>query len=153
MDLLKLVALDAEDLAVLSAHLQDAVVRVSDIIWLPAEQRLVIALNRFDWVGAKCTSTPTCRRRRAALRFERVQAFKARGIEPKDTNAVLNLLAADFEEAEPPSGSVILAFSGGAALRLDVECIEAELVDLGPEWTATRCPDHLEVSGEGALPA
>jgi hypothetical protein len=153
MDLLKLIALDAEDLAVLSAHLQDALVRVSDVIWLPAEQRLVIALNRFDWVGAKCTSTPACRRRRAALRFERVQSFKARGVEPNDTGTVLNLLAADFAEGEPPSGRVILNFSGGAALRLEVECIEAELVDLGPEWTAARCPDHIAVAGEGSVPA
>lgn len=146
MDLLKLVALDTEDLEVLSVHLQDAVVRVGDIIWLPGERRLVVALNRFDWIGARCTS-PTCRRRRAALRFERVEAFKARGVEPGDKAAVLNLLAADFDQGEAPGGQVTLTFSGGAALRLSVECIEAELVDLGPEWTATRCPDHLDVAG------
>ena len=76
MDPLKLVALDNDDLEVISAHLQDAVVNVGDIVWLPAEKRVVIALNRFDWVGAQ-EATPHFRRRRAALRFERVDVVKA----------------------------------------------------------------------------
>lgn len=147
-DLLKLIAFDSEDIAVVSAHLQDAVVVVNDIIWLPAEKRLVIALNRFDWVGA-LAPTPVCRRRRAALRFERVEAFKARGIDATAKAAVLNLLAIDLEESAPPGGSVILNFSGGGALRLEVECVEAELADLGPMWAAARCPGHPECQPEG----
>ncbi len=140
-DLLRLVALDNEDLEVVSAHLQDAVVVVRDIIWLPAEKRLVIALNRYDWLG-QIGPTPVCRRRRAALRFERVEAFKARGIDAAAKNEVLSLLAIEFAETSPPGGSVVLTFSGGGALRLEVECLEAELADLGPEWAAVRCPGH-----------
>lgn len=140
-DLLRLVALDEEDLEVVSAHLQDAVVVVRDIIWLPAEKRLVIALNRYDWLG-QIGPTPVCRRRRAALRFERVEAFKARGIDAAARNEVLNLLAIEFAATSPPGGSVVLTFSGGGALRLEVECLEAELADLGPEWAAVRCPGH-----------
>ncbi len=149
-DLLKLVAFDGEDIEVVSAHLQDAVVVVGDIIWLPAEKRLVVALNRFDWIGALC-ATPVCRRRRAALRFERVETFKARGIDAAAKAEVLNLLAIDFEESAPPGGSVTLNFSGGGALRLEVECVEAELADLGPMWAAVRCPGHPEEQPEGAV--
>lgn len=142
-DLLKLVAFDNEDLEVVSAHLQDAVVVVSDIIWLPAEKRLVVALNRFDWIGA-LAAAPVCRRRRAALRFERVETFKTRGVDATAKAEVLNLLAIDFEENAPPGGAVTLNFSGGGALRLEVECVEAELADLGPMWAAVRCPGHPE---------
>jgi hypothetical protein len=140
-ELLRLVALDDEDLEVVSAHLQDAVVTVRDIIWLPSDKRLVIALNRFDWFGNQGPQ-PVCRRRRAALRFERVEAFKTRGIDAGAKADVLNLLAIEFAETAPPGGSVILTFSGGGALRLEVECLEAELADLGPEWAAVRCPGH-----------
>lgn len=140
-DLLRLVALDDEDLEVISAHLQDAVVVVRDIIWLPAEKRLVIALNRYDWLG-QIGPAPVCRRRRAALRFERVETFRARGVDAAAKTDVLNLLAIEFAETSPPGGSVLLTFSGGGALRLEVECLEAELADLGPEWAAVRCPGH-----------
>lgn len=140
-DLLRLVALDSEDLEIVSAHLQDAVVVVRDIIWLPADRRLVIALNRYDWLG-QFGPAPVCRRRRAALRFERVEMFKARGIDAGAKGDVLNLLAIEFAETSPPGGSVVLNFSAGGALRLEVECLEAELADLGPEWAAVRCPGH-----------
>ena len=132
MDTLKFVVLDEEDLEVASTHLQDAVVRVSDVLWRPHEKRLVVALNRFDWECAQAVDGTSCeyRRRRAALRFERVMACKCRQIDPARKDAVLNLLAVEFSETEAPSGVVMLTFSGGATLRLDVECLEAELADL-----------------------
>jgi hypothetical protein len=68
MDQLKFVVLDEEDLEVVSTHLQDAVAKVSDVLWWPHEKRLVVALNRFDWEGAQSTK-PEYRRRRAALRL------------------------------------------------------------------------------------
>ncbi|KAB2885876.1 MAG: DUF2948 family protein [Pseudorhodoplanes sp.] len=141
MDPLKLIALDKEDLEVVSAHLQDAVVRVEDIIWRPFEHRLVIGLNRFDWEAAS-GANPAWRRRRAALRFDRVVSFRARNVSPADKDKVLNLLALEFAETDTPAGTVTLLFSGGAALRLDVECVETEFVDLGPVWAASGCPHH-----------
>jgi hypothetical protein len=141
MDPLKLVVLDEEDLEVVSTHLQDAVVKVSDVLWRPQEKRLVVALNRFDWEGAQ-TANPEYRRRRSALRFERVLSCKCREVNPAGKDAVLNLLAVEFSEIEAPSGAVTLTFSGGAALRLEVECLEAELADLGPSWTTAACPAH-----------
>jgi hypothetical protein len=141
MDSLKLVALEKDDLEIISAHLQDAIVSVADIIWRSAERRVVIALNRFDWVGAQ-ESKPQYRRRLAALRFERVNSFKVRHIDPTARAVMLNLLAVDFTDADVPAGHVTLTFSGGAAVRLEVECIEVELADLGPTWTTARRPGH-----------
>ncbi|GIK79546.1 MAG: DUF2948 family protein [Pseudorhodoplanes sp.] len=141
MDTLKLIALDKEDLEVVSAHLQDAVVRVEDIIWRPSEHRLVIGLNRFDWESASAEN-PAWQRRRAALRFDRVVSFRARNVSSADKDKVLNLLALEFAETSPPAGTVTLVFSGDVALRLDVECVETEFVDLGPVWATSCCPDH-----------
>ena len=141
-DLLKFIVLDEEDLAVVSTHLQDAVVKVADVHWRPAEKRVVVGLNRFDWEGAQ-SEQPEYRRRRAALRFERVLSCKCRSVNPAGKDAVLNLLAVEYTETQAPSGVVTLVFSGGGALRLEVECLEAELADLGPIWTAAACPVHV----------
>ena len=141
MDGLKFIALDQDDLAVVSTHLQDAVVKVADIVWLPKDKRLVVGLNRFDW-EATLDPDPKYRRRRSALRFDRVLACKCRQVTSADKEAVLNLLAVEFEPADMPGGAVTLIFSGGAALRLEVECLEAELTDLGAAWTTTTCPGH-----------
>ena len=147
MDTLKFVALGEEDLQVVAAHVQDAVVKVSDVLWRPQEKRLVIALNRFDWESAVQPGQPQYRRRRAALRFERVQSCKVRGLTPERKDEVLNLLSVEFSETDAPAGVVSLIFSGGAAIRLEVECLEAQLADLGPTWTAVRCPEHPEPEG------
>ena len=142
MNPLKLIALDQDDIAIVSTHLQDAVVKVADIVWLPAEKRLVLGLNRFDWEACGCKD-PCYQRRRTALRFERVMACRCRNVDPKTKDAVLNLLAIEFDETDTPGGTVTLIFSGGAALRLEVECLECELADLGPTWTATARPEHV----------
>ena len=138
---LKFIVLDEEDLEVVSTHLQDAVVKVADIHWRPGEKRFVIGLNRFDWEGAT-TAKPEYRRRRSALRFERALSCKCRNVNQAAKDGVLNLLAVEFAETEAPSGTVTLIFSGGAALKVEVECLEAELADLGPSWTTAACPAH-----------
>lgn len=144
MELLKLAALDAEDLTVISAHLQDAVLNVADLTFLAAEHRFVLALRRFDW---QAPETP--RRRLAGLHFERVLGVRTRGL--TQDNATLSLLAVTFEQTEPPSGIVTLLFSGQAAVRLDVECIEVRMKDLGPVWEAEGRPGHAEpASGPSA---
>src|SRR5215217_8735336 len=144
MNPLKLIALDQDDIAIVSTHLQDAVVKVADIVWLPGEKRLVLGVNRFDWEACG-EVTPCFQRRRTALRFDRVMALRCRNVDPKAKDAVLNLLAVEYSETDAPAGIITLIFSGGAALRLEVECLEAELADLGPMWTAARCPDHAAV--------
>ncbi|AOO83380.1 DUF2948 family protein [Bosea vaviloviae] len=138
-DPLKLIALDADDLAILSAHLQDAVLKVTDIAYLPGEKRFALAARRFDWAGAQAGQR---RRRLAALHFERVTTARSTGIDTAAPGTVLNLLAITFEERDGPTGDVTLHFSDGAAIRLDVECIEAQMKDLGPVWEAVATPDH-----------
>ena len=57
---------------------------------------------------------------------------------------MLNLLAVELAESDPPAGVVTLTFSGGGVLRLEVECLEAELLDLGPSWPTAERPVHVE---------
>jgi hypothetical protein len=146
MDELKLVALDKDDIEVVSAHVQDALVKVADIFWHPHEHRFVMALNRFDWMAAadaKSAPKADYRRCRTALRFERVLSCKCRNLDQANKDARLNLLAVEFAEHDQPSGVVKLTFSGGGVIRLEVECLEAELADLGEVFTAELCPDHF----------
>lgn len=128
---LKLMALDADDLAVVSAHVQDARVQASDIVWRQNERRLVIGLYRLDWEQT-LAGTTSPRRLIAALRFDRVLACKSRNIDPAAATA-LELVGIEFCPGEAPGGSALLMFSHGGALRLDVECLECELTDLGPD--------------------
>ena len=150
---LKLIALDEEDLGIVSAHLQDAVVKVGELAYLPLERRFAAILNRFDWAAA-ITAGETGeanregkrrgrnRRVRSALRFERVLSAKLQNIDLAAKTQVLSLLAIGFEAEAAPNGSVTMIFAGGAAIRLRVECIEAELRDLGSVWRAKAKPDH-----------
>jgi len=148
MEELKLVALDRDDIEVMSAHVQDALVKVADILWRPREHRFVVALKRFDWMNAVDADvandeTPEYRRCRTALRFERVISCKCRGFDQTGKDSVLNLLAIEFAAHDEPAGTVTMTFSGGGAIRLEVECLEAELVDLGEVYAAMACPDHF----------
>ena len=149
---LKLIALDAEDMNVISAHLQDAVLRVADMAYLPEEQRFAVVLNRFDWAtlieSAGQGGVLGQQRRRTGLRFERVLSAQVQGLDIKDKSAALALLAVTFkpmEEGASAEGDVTLTFSGGAAIRLRVECLEAEMRDLGAVWSASKTPVHKDV--------
>jgi hypothetical protein len=146
IDELKLVALDRDDVEVVSAHVQDALVRVADILWQPREHRFVMGLSRFDWIGA-ADARPAVksdyRRCRTALRFERVLSCRCRNLDQTNKNAQLNLLAVEFEAHDPPAGVVTMTFSGGGVIRLEVECLEAELADLGEIFVADGCPNHF----------
>jgi len=143
----RLIALDADDLAVISAHVQDARVQTADIIWRQAEKRLVVGMNRPDWEQTLKGETEP-RRLIAALRFDRVLSCKSRNINLDAPETTLDLLGIEFHPAEPPGGSAVLMFAGGGALRLDVECLECELADLGPDDLGTAASDEdAEPSG------
>jgi hypothetical protein len=129
---LKLIALDADDLSVISAHVQDAHVQAADIIWRQDEKRLVIGMNRLDWEQTLAGETSP-RRLIAALRFDRVLACKSRDIDLESPEQALDLVGIEFHPGEPPGGSALLLFDHGGALRLDVECLECQLTDLGPD--------------------
>ncbi len=143
-DQLRLIALDADDLSVISAHVQDARVQASDIVWRQDEKRLVVGLDRLDWEQTLSGGTAP-RRIIAALRFDRVLACKSRNIELNRPEAVLELVGIEFHPAEAPGGSALLLFSHGEVLRLDVECLECALTDLGA--------DDLGTSAAGITPS
>jgi hypothetical protein len=145
LDLLKLVALDREGLGVISAHAQNSCLRRGDMTWLPQSKRFLLSAMRYDWAGAK---EGRAERVGSVLRFDRVLKVSHLGLAGRDDDARLNLLAVTFERTDPPSGMVLLAFADGAVVRLDVECLEAELRDVGPRRPAHECPGHALTSAD-----
>jgi hypothetical protein len=145
---LRLLALDEEDLNVISAHLQDAVLKVRDMSLVPGTGQFAMAVNRFarEAGAARKGFRKSYQRRRAALHFDRVKAVRSIGIDRSNPDQVLALLAVhfepDLEPANAPAGEVSLVFAGDAMLTLEVECIEARLTDLGPAWSTERAPHH-----------
>lgn len=136
---LRLIALDAEDLAILSAHLQDALVTVGDMTYLPRSKRFAAVAARFDWVAETEGKKERCE---AGFHFERVLKVTRTGLDQSKPEQRLMLLSVTFAETDPPAGQVTLTFSGGAGIRLDVECLEAQVQDLGKRWTCKACPSH-----------
>lgn len=139
---LKLCAVDEEDLAVLSAYVQDAVLKVGDMVYLPQENRFAVAMNRFIWEKAADGKRRAYERRRSVLTFDRVQAVRSSHIDRERPDAVVELLAVSFETSDTPGGKVTLIFAGGGAVQLDVEVIEARLADLGAAWATSAKPEH-----------
>jgi Protein of unknown function (DUF2948) len=147
---LKLIALDADDLAVISAHIQDARVQTADIIWRQSEKRLVVGMSRLDWEQTLAGETAP-RRLIAALRFDRVLACKSRNIDLQTPEAALEVVGIEFHPGDAPSGCALLMFSQGGALRLDLECLECELTDFGTDDLGTGdIGEGAEPSGQGA---
>lgn len=136
---LKLVALDREGLGVISAHVQNTCVKRSDMAWFPSQRRFVVAGMRYDWVAAKAGPSE---RVASLLRFDRVLKVSHLGLEGRGDDAILNLLAVAFEKTDPPGGIIILAFADGGLVRLEVECVEAELRDMGQRQPAEACAGH-----------
>jgi hypothetical protein len=136
----KLIALDEDDLAVISAHVQDAAVVVADILWREGENRLVIGMRRPD-CEQLLAGEGAPRRLVSALRFDRVLSCRSRGIDTAAPEQALELLGIEFDPAQAPGGSVLLLFSGGGMLRLEVECLECELADLAPDAAASAGGD------------
>ena len=141
---LKLLIEDADDLAVVSAHVQDALVRVSDCRYWPARRQFVVLMNRFAWDDAaqKWRFLRPYRRMRAGLDFNDVTAVKARRLDPAHRNDVAELLAVTFEPSEMPAGTVRLVFAGGGELALSVDCLNGRLADLGHGFVTLRKPRH-----------
>ncbi|WP_158808794.1 DUF2948 family protein [Beijerinckia sp. L45] len=136
---LRLVALDEDDLAVVSANLQDALIAVVDMAYLPQAKRFAMVGRRFDWVKAGAGVIERCA---MGLHFERVLSVARTGFSQDESERVLNLLAVHFQPGEAPAGTIRLTFSGGAAVRLEVECLEAQMRDLGDRFVCDKQPAH-----------
>jgi hypothetical protein len=133
---LRLLAQDAEDLQVISAAVQDAVVKVGDIHWEPSAHRLTLELNRYCW------ERQTVERVRTGLQLGCTLAVKARRIRRGAKEAVLELLALRFEPGEAPGGRVVFEFADGGDLSAEVECVDAVLADVSDAWPCRRAPSH-----------
>jgi DUF2948 family protein len=107
-------------------------------------KQFAMVAARFDWVraAAKKGGRRCCERCRTGLHFGRVLKVSCLGFHCRDKALVLNLLDIGFKETEPPAGFVEFIFSAGRALRLEVECVEAEIRDLGFRWHAKSAPHH-----------
>jgi hypothetical protein len=138
--LLHLTAFDAEDLGVISAQMQDAVVRFADITYRTRQRRFAFVANRFAW-----DALPGKERRRSGISFNDVTRVRRQGPAAPHGLTVLSLLAITFaSDGKPDSvgGTITLTFSGGHAVALDVDCIDVSLDDLGPAWSTEMTPEH-----------
>ena len=137
---LKLAVLDEEDLAVMSAHLQDAWAKPGDMAYLPQTRRFAATVCRVDWARLMTGKQERCA---AGFHFECVTRVQRLGIAQDDPEAKLQLLSLSFTPTEAPGGEVRLIFSGGGIIKLDVECLEAEMRDLCASWPVHDCPRHV----------
>jgi hypothetical protein len=133
---LKLLAEDADDLAVMAAALQDAVAKIGDVVFEPNARRLTIAFNRYRWESGEDE------RVRSALQIGSVLGVKSRRLRRGAKDAVVELLTVSFEPAEAPGGVLVLTFAGGGDLRATIECVDAILMDISQPWPAKRSPGH-----------
>ena len=134
---LKLMAVDDEDLKVLSSYCQDSVLKIGEMTYFPSARKFALSRNRYGWEMNEATH-----RHKSMLEFSRVNSVKVQGIDPTQKDVVVSLLAILFETGESPGGTIELVFAGDGAIRLDVECIEAILSDLPAAWKAQSRPHH-----------
>lgn len=139
--MLKLMAEDAADLDIIAAAAQDALLRVGDVSYDKKARRFAALINRFRWEQAD--ERGPFERVRSALSFESVLTVKSRKVRMDAPDAVASLLSIGFTpDAEPPGGVVRLVFAGGGEIALEVECLDALLLDMGAAWRTPRRPDH-----------
>lgn len=136
-DALKLLARDVEDLSVISAILQDALIPVSEMAYLPEERRFAVVANRFRWERSPAGSRRSGERRLAGLSIGGVTAVQRRGFSLGERDRILVLLA--IRQVE---GALQLDFAGGASIRLEAAEIVCHLDDLGEPWPTRWQPRH-----------
>ena len=133
---LKLLAEDAEDLEVVAAALQDAVLKIGDIAWEAKARRLTLTLNRYRWGAAEPE------RVRTAVQVGLVLGVQTRRLRRNAREAVVELLTLAFEPGEAPGGRLVFRFAGDADLAVEVECIDLVLADVSEPWAAKSEPRH-----------
>jgi Protein of unknown function (DUF2948) len=140
MSPLRLLAQDEEDLSILSAHLQDAIIRLGDMAYIAKQRRFAAVVSRFCWEG--CPEGEKGTRVHAGLHFDSVLSVKKTKLLREDPDAVAELLAIQFTPEGETGGIIELVLAGGGRIRLEVECIEAQLRDLTEPRPAVARPAH-----------
>lgn len=143
---LNLVARDAEDLQVISALVQDAVLTGADLTFQKSKRRFACLINRFRWedeAAAEATKRPY-ERVRAMLVIEDAGAVKSQGIDRGDPETVLSILSLAWEPGEDGTGAVTLVLAGDGAVRVEVEALEVTLHDVTKPYVAPsrKKPEH-----------
>ena len=134
---LKLSALDADDLAIISAAVQDALVAVRDCAYLKDEKRFVLLLNRFRWEDDPEAGTGFSRTH-SALVFNEVTGVRHHDIPTGQPDRMLEVLAVALENDR----SVLVRFSAGRAIRLEIGRLACHLGDVGEPWPTPWKPAH-----------
>jgi Protein of unknown function (DUF2948) len=141
-DYLRLIAMDSEDLSIVSTHMQNAVVRIGEMVYVQHEQRFVVMASRYDWMAARHHEPM---RVRAGLHFDHVTRVTHIGVDQSAPLMTLNLQSVLFKPSPEPQssceGHILLVFHSGAMIRMDVECIEAQMRDIGPRWPSAHPPE------------
>lgn len=143
---LRLFAHDAEDLAVISALVQDAVFPSAEMAWHPRQRRFAILLNRFRWEDRDAAA-------RAGRKFERVRAVleindvvrvRSQGFARGAQDLVLSVLSIQFDAQEDGMGEILLTLAGDGLVALQVECVNISLVDVTRPYIAPsgQAPNH-----------
>lgn len=134
---LNLGAADGDDLQILSALVQDAVLVAGDIRWQKDQRRLALLINRFRWENRDIAEgRAPAERVRALLIFDDVMAVESDGISPDDPDLVLSLLTLEWQPGEDGTGRIGLIFSGDGEIRLEVESINLMLRDVTQPYKA-----------------
>ena len=141
---LRLLAEEAEDLKIIAAAVQDAVVKAGNLKYEKRSRRFALELNRYRWETAPKRKGQPGERVRSLLAFDGVLGVKTRGITKADPELILSLLSADFvaDVAELPGGKVTLLFAGDGEIMLAVEALDATLLDSDYVWPTRNVPSH-----------
>ncbi len=141
---LSLRADDTDSLAVISALMQDAVGKTTDIAWMPKRRIFALVANRFRWEdvdAAKADARPF-ERRRVGLHFGNVLSVKGAGFDPAKAQQAFELLSITFEAGEDGTGTLSLICAGGAGFALEVEALDLHMSDLEAVWHTQIMPEH-----------
>lgn len=140
---LNLVAMDEDDLQILSSLMQDAVLPITEMRWHKRERQLALLINRFRWED-KGRERHGAERVRALLVIENVLGVSSQGIDRNEADTILQILSASFESGENIDGHVTLTLAGDGAIRAQVEAMEVRLRDVTRPYRAPsgKAPDH-----------
>lgn len=136
---LKLIAKDEEDLRVIAACLQDAVLPMGEMGYQSHAKRFVLIVSRFRWEEAEdgAASEPSFERVHCAVRFDGVKSVRLRGLDRGRRSRIVELLT-----VEPGDGHIDLVFAGGGMVRLMTDRILCRLEDVDEPWPTQWRPVH-----------